>query len=183
MRQFGTKVLPGIFMGYALNAERSFAGDLLVTGAEDLKTMSPSGIHVKRVKSKEVNIQKETINFGSHAGRAKSCKKDSLYPPLCTKRRATSGNNLNTLLQKKKKPPEIQAQILKLHKISEVLWEITYIGIMLLQGRSSLFRYTIFDTSELHRCSETQQNKRCCISRGDIDDCWKKRWSQVKVTV
>ena len=30
----------------------------------------------------------------SHAGRAESCKKDSRDPPLCTKRGASSGENL-----------------------------------------------------------------------------------------
>ena len=75
------------------------------------------------------------MNLYSHAGRAKSFKKDSRYPPLCTKRCATSCENLSNLLQNRKEKPEIQ--ISKLEKISAVLGEITCIGIMLLQGRNS----------------------------------------------
>ena len=54
---------------------------------EDLKTVPPSEIHVKRFKSKEVDTTRETTNLYSHAGRAESGKKDSSYPPLCTERR------------------------------------------------------------------------------------------------
>ena len=49
---------------------------------------------------------------------------------------ATSGKNLNNNLQKKKKKPEIQVQMLRPDKISGVLREITYIGIVLLQERN-----------------------------------------------
>ena len=45
-------------MGYALNAGRSWTGDLLMADTEDLKTMPPSEIHVKAFKSKEVDIHK-----------------------------------------------------------------------------------------------------------------------------
>ena len=89
--------------------------------------MPPSEIHVKRFKSKEVEVQKkETLNVYSHARLAKSGKKDSRCPPPCTKRRAASGKNLNQDLQQKKKKPEIHVQILEFDKIPEVLWEITY---------------------------------------------------------
>ena len=59
VHQFGAKIFPGMFMEYALNAGRSWAGDLLVAHAEDLKTVPPSEIHVKRIKSKEMDIQKK----------------------------------------------------------------------------------------------------------------------------
>ena len=36
VHQFGTKVCPGIFAGYALNAGRSWTGDLLIVNTEDL---------------------------------------------------------------------------------------------------------------------------------------------------
>ena len=66
-----------------------------------------------------------------------------LYPlPLYTKREATSGENFKKHFQKKKEKPEIQVQILKLDKSTVVLREITCIGIMLLQGRNSMFRTT-----------------------------------------
>ena len=45
--------------------------------------------------------------------------------------------------QTKKKKPQIQIQMSKLDKISGVIWEITFHGIMILQGRNSMFRWTI----------------------------------------
>ena len=84
------------------------------------------------------------MNLYSHAGRPKFCKNDGHYPALCTTRGATPGNTFNKNLQKKKEKPKIQVQILKLDKISGVLWDVANIGIMLLQGRNSMFRRTIF---------------------------------------
>ena len=58
VQQFGTKVLPGRFMGYALNAGASWTGDQLIVDTEDLKTMPPFEIHIQRFKLKEVDILK-----------------------------------------------------------------------------------------------------------------------------
>ena len=75
--------------------------------------------YVIRFTSKEVTVSKETMDLYSHAGRANSSKRDSRYLPLCAKRNATSGQNLNKHLQKKKKKkPEIQIQTSKFDKIS-----------------------------------------------------------------
>ena len=78
-----------------------------------------------------------------HAGQAKSCKKDSRFPPLWKKRKTTSDENLS-ILQKQKKKPEIQFQMLKLDTILGVLREITLVAVMLPQRRNSMFRKTIF---------------------------------------
>ena len=59
-----------------------------VVDAEDLKPIPPSDIHVKRFKSKEVEVPKTDKGFFfRHAKRAQSCKKGSRHPPLCPKRR------------------------------------------------------------------------------------------------
>ena len=63
VHQFGTKVLPAIFIGYSLNAVGSWTGDLLTVDMEDLKTMPPSEIHVKRFKSTEVDFEKRDNEF------------------------------------------------------------------------------------------------------------------------
>ena len=93
----------------------SWTVDLFIVDTEDLKTMPPSEINVKRFKSKEVDIQKgDAVSLYSHAGRAKSCKKDCRYPLVCTKRGAPSGENLNTLLQKRRisrdPDPDVEAR-------------------------------------------------------------------------
>ena len=57
--QFGKKVLPGSFLGYALCAGRILKGDLLVSDIEELETMDASEIYSKRLHAKEVIFPKE----------------------------------------------------------------------------------------------------------------------------
>ena len=54
LHQFGKKVLPGIFLGYALSAGRIWKGDILVADSEELEEMDASEIHAKRLNAKEV---------------------------------------------------------------------------------------------------------------------------------
>ena len=119
-------------MGYALNAAEgeSWTGDLLIVDCGRSQKNAPRWI-----------FNTERMELYSHARRTKSCKKDSHYPPLCTKLEAASGKKFQTNLQKEK--PEIQIQMLKLDKISGVLWAITCIGIMCLPEENSMYRRTI----------------------------------------
>ena len=54
IHQFGKKVLPGLFLGYALYAVRIWKGDVLVADLEELETMDASEIYSKRLNAKEV---------------------------------------------------------------------------------------------------------------------------------
>ena len=54
IHQFGKKVLLGLFLGYALYAERIWKGDIMVADIEELETMDASEIHSKRLNAKEV---------------------------------------------------------------------------------------------------------------------------------
>ena len=53
IHQFGKKVSPGLFLGFALYAERIWKGDVLVADLEELETMDVSEIYPKRLNSKE----------------------------------------------------------------------------------------------------------------------------------
>ena len=57
--QFGKKVLPGLFLGYALYAEGIWQGDVLVADLEELETMDASEIYSKRLNAKEVIFPKQ----------------------------------------------------------------------------------------------------------------------------
>ena len=59
VRQFGKKVLPGLFLGYALYAGRTWEGDVLVADLEELETVDASEIYSKRLNAKEVIFPKE----------------------------------------------------------------------------------------------------------------------------
>ena len=49
------KVLPGLFLGYALYAERGiWKGDIMVADIEEMETMDASEIYSKRLNAKEV---------------------------------------------------------------------------------------------------------------------------------
>ena len=52
IHQFGKKVLPGLFLGYALYAGGIWKGDVLIADLEE--TMGASEIYSKRLNAKEV---------------------------------------------------------------------------------------------------------------------------------
>ena len=60
---FGNEILPGLFLGYALYAERIRKGDKLVADNEELETMDASEIYAKRLNAKEVIFPKEDGKF------------------------------------------------------------------------------------------------------------------------
>ena len=59
IHQFGKKVLPGLFLGYALYAGEIWKGDVLIADLEELETMDASEIYSKRLNAKEVIFPKE----------------------------------------------------------------------------------------------------------------------------
>ena len=63
IHQFGKKVLPGLFLGYALYAGRTWKGDVLVADLEELETMDASEIYSKRLNAKEVIFPKKKDNL------------------------------------------------------------------------------------------------------------------------
>ena len=67
LHQFGPKVLPGKFIGYALCAGRIWKGDTLVADIEELEEMDESEIHARRLNAKEVltSVRGEKFIFQS----------------------------------------------------------------------------------------------------------------------
>ena len=63
IHQFGKRVLPGLFLGYALYAGRIWKGDMLVADIEELETMDASEIYSKRLSAKEVIFPEENGKF------------------------------------------------------------------------------------------------------------------------
>ena len=61
--QFGKKVLPGLFLGYALYAGRIWKLDILVADIEELEMMDASEIYSERLNAKEVTFPKENGKF------------------------------------------------------------------------------------------------------------------------
>ena len=59
MHQFGKKVLPGLFLGYALYAGGIWKSDVLVADLEELETMDASEIYSNRLNAEEVIFPKE----------------------------------------------------------------------------------------------------------------------------
>ena len=59
IHQFGKKVLPGLFLGYAFSAAGIWKGDVLVEDFEELETMDASEIYSKRLNAKEVIFPKQ----------------------------------------------------------------------------------------------------------------------------
>ena len=63
IHQFGKKVLPGLFLGYALYAGKIWKGDIMVADIEELEKMDASEIYAKRLNAQEVTLSKEDGNF------------------------------------------------------------------------------------------------------------------------
>ena len=73
IHQFGKKVLPGLFLGYALYAGGIWKGDVLIADLEELETMDASEIYSKRLNAKEVIFPKEgEFTFPIADGRIKT---------------------------------------------------------------------------------------------------------------
>ena len=73
IHQFGKKVLPGLFLGYALYAGGIWKGDVLIADLEELEKMDASEIYSKRLNAKEVIFPKQSeIIFPTADGRNKS---------------------------------------------------------------------------------------------------------------
>ena len=77
IHQFGKKVLPGLFLGYALYARGIWKGDVLVADLEELETMDASEIYSKRLNAKEVIFPKQgEFTFPIADGRIKTPGED-----------------------------------------------------------------------------------------------------------
>ena len=59
IHQFGKKVLPGLFLGYALYVRGIWKGGVLIADLEELETMDASEIYSKRLNAKEVIFPKQ----------------------------------------------------------------------------------------------------------------------------
>ena len=62
IHQFGIKVFPGLFFGYALYAGGIWKGDTMVADIEELETMDASDICSKRLNAKDVIIPQKIEN-------------------------------------------------------------------------------------------------------------------------
>ena len=76
IHQFGKKVSPGLFLGYALYAGRIWKGDILVADIEELETMDASEIYSKRLNAKEVIFPKKLEKFPAADGGIKLPRRD-----------------------------------------------------------------------------------------------------------
>ena len=54
LHQFGPKISPDVFLGYALHAGKIWKGDILVADIEELEEMDASELHARRLNAKEV---------------------------------------------------------------------------------------------------------------------------------
>ena len=72
IHQFGKKVLPGLFLGYALYAGGSWKGDVLIAALEELETMDAE-IYSKRPQCDRGDIftKKENLFFQSQMDESK----------------------------------------------------------------------------------------------------------------
>ena len=96
IHQFGKKILPGLFLGYALHAGGIWKGDALIADLEELETTDESEIHSKRLNAKEVIFPKEKgeFIFPIEDGRIRTLGGDQeLRTPTLGRHRPTQGES------------------------------------------------------------------------------------------
>ena len=142
VHQFGTKVLPGKFIAYALNAERSWTGDLSDCGYGGSANKSTIWNKCKKIQTKRSghSQEKHRICIFLQDGRNLARRTASNYHCVQSGRRPRARISAN--FRRERGSPI--SRLSKLHKISGALWKITKIGIMLVWERNSMFRRTIF---------------------------------------
>ena len=107
LHQFGPKLLPSIFLGYALHAGRIWKGDILVADIEELEEMNASELHARRLNAKEVLTPQRSGNFIFPVAenlRARTASENiHLKPGTARTRRGTRNssrkNQMNYILQ------------------------------------------------------------------------------------
>ena len=78
LHQFGPKVMPGVFLGYALHAWRVWKGDMLIGAIEELEQMDSSELHARRLIANEVLTPMSGDNFMFPSRRWKGEEQDIL---------------------------------------------------------------------------------------------------------
>ena len=63
LHQFGKKVSPGTFLGYALYARSIWKGDILIADIEELEIFDTSEVHARRLNAKKSSCRKNDENF------------------------------------------------------------------------------------------------------------------------
>ena len=73
IHQFRKKVLPGLFLGYALYAGGIWKGDVLIADLEELETMDASKIYSKKTRCErgDISQKKENLFFQSQMDESK----------------------------------------------------------------------------------------------------------------
>ena len=99
IHQIGKKVLPGLFLGYALYAGRIWKGDVLVADLEELETMDASEIYCKILNTKEMMFPKQgELIFPIADGRIKTPGGEELRTPTLIRDRPIRGETRRDFL-------------------------------------------------------------------------------------
>ena len=81
IHQFGKKLLPGIFLGCELVAERMWKRDILIADVEDLEKLDASNIYLRRIEAKEVlRVKKMTNSYSRGRWYSKIVRKGLQIP-------------------------------------------------------------------------------------------------------
>ena len=125
--QCGKKVLPGLFLGYALYAGGIWKGDVLIADLEELETMDASEIYSKRLNAKEVIFPKQGEFFPIADGRIKTSGGDQeLRRSTLVRHRPTQGeSNIDFLGESEGSLPQPQDSLLDAGEAINDFWSMS----------------------------------------------------------
>ena len=128
IHQFGKKVLPGLFLGYALYAGGIWKGDVLIAVLEELETMDASEIYSKRLNAKEVIFHKQgEFIFPIADGRIKTPGGDQeLRTSTLVRHRPIQGeSNIDFLGESEGSLPQPQDSLLDAGEAMNYFWSMS----------------------------------------------------------
>ena len=125
---FGKKVLPGLFLRYALYAGGIWKGDVLIADLEELETMDASELYSKRLNAKEVIFPKQgEFIFPIADGRIKTLGGDQeLRTSTLVRHRPIQGeSNIDFLAESEGSLPQHQDSFLDAGEAINDFWSMS----------------------------------------------------------
>ena len=125
--QFGKKVLPGLFLGYAVYAGGIRKDDVLIADLEELETMDASEIYSKRLNAKEVIFPKQgEFIFPIADGRIKTLGGDQKLRTSLIRHRPIPGkSNIDFLGESERSFPQPQDSLPDAGEAIDDFWSMS----------------------------------------------------------
>ena len=177
IHQSGKKVLPGLFLGYALYAGGIWKGDVLIVDLEELETMDASEIYSKRLNAKDVIFQKNIFPIADRRIKSLGWGQELRTPTLVRYRPIQGESNIDFLGESEGSLPKPQDSFPDAEKAMNDFWSMS--GSFHISPSRWTQSQTLLDekgiipySTEIHWRIQNYSYEFGCQAGKRIDDCW-----------